>query len=163
VKVERLLEPWETMKVWKTSKVLQMVIAVMRGKYAVQIFFVRLVWDVDPHSSNCQTTYLTLLGLGCLGLLERSPQTDQTKDLFAKTVSTMEFGSWSVGSLMYSLISPFSSSCPSNSSSSLDFLHFFLLQLRRGLPTHPEDSSLSGFSLRSPRKCNCQIFHLQAF
>ena len=64
MRFEKLLEPWETMKVWKTAKVLKMVILAMWGKHAVEIFFVRLFWDLDPHSSNCQTPYLTLLGLG---------------------------------------------------------------------------------------------------
>ena len=157
------MKPWETMKGWKTAKVLKMVNLAMRGKCAVEIFFVRRFWDLDPHSSSCQKPYLTLRDLGFWGLLERSHQTNPTKDLFAKTVSTMNCGSWSVGSLMCSLISAFSSSCPSMSPSSLDFLHLFLSQLRRGLPTHPGGSSLSGFSRCSRRKCSCQIFHLRAF
>ena len=156
------MKPWETMKGWKTAKVLKMVNLAMQGKCAVEIFFVTRFWDLGPHSSSCQTPYLTLRDLGFWGLLERSHQTNPTKDLFAKTVSTMNCGSWSVGSLMCSLISAFSSSCPSTSS--LDFLHLFLSQRRRGLPTHhPGDSSPSGFSHCSRRKCNCQIFHLQDF
>jgi len=156
------LKPWETMKGWKTAKVLKMVILAMRGKCAVEIFFVRLFWDLGPHSSSCQKPYLTLLDLDFWGLLGRSHQTNPTKGLFENTVLTMNCGSWSVGSLMCSLISTFSSSCPSTSS--LDFLHPFLSQRRRGLPTHhPGDSSLSGFSRCSRRRCSCQIFHLQAF
>jgi len=55
VRVERLLEPWATMKVWKTAKVLKMAMVVRRGKCVVEIFVVRLLRDLDPHSSNCQT------------------------------------------------------------------------------------------------------------
>ena len=116
--VERLLEPWETVKVWKAAKVLKMAIVVRMGKCAVEIFVVTQFCDLDPHSSNCQTPYL--------GLLERSQQTNQTKDLFAETALTMDLGFWLVGSLKCFLISAFSFSCLSTSSSFLDFLHLFL-------------------------------------
>lgn len=85
VRVERLLEPWATMKVWKTAKVLRMAMVVKRRKCVVEIFVARLQRDLDPHSSNCQTPYL--------GLLEISQQTNQIMDLFAKKVVTMDFGS----------------------------------------------------------------------
>merc|ERR1719397_1696911 len=116
--VERLLEPWATMKVWKTAKVLKMAMVVRRGKCVVEIFVVRLLRDLNPHSSNCQTPWL--------GLLEISQQTNQIMDLFAKKAVTMDFGSQSIGSLMRCLISAFSSSCLSTSSSFLDFLQLFL-------------------------------------